>query len=323
MCGSAQAMTEVKVSRRAVFLDRDGVINPYVYNSEFGTVDSPANPEEFTLVPGVGEAITQFNHLGLLVIVVSNQPGIAKGRFSKALLDAMTRKNGKTWCGRVVAGSTESIIVYTILSLLVEYRMTCDCRKPAPGMLLRAAAEWNVDLKKSYMVGDGIVDILAGQAAGTFTMFISPRKSYVCDELSRQGANQIIGRVDCLKRLKTHPRPRRRTANRILDRRNGWNWRDTMTYSAQYIGEAIASFNGWMSPVLNAPWSCWPVCASAKAVCSSWVWGVALAMLLTQSAISARFATSKRMPLATMSQTLPPGSNDDGWGNRLCQLAPR
>jgi D-glycero-D-manno-heptose 1,7-bisphosphate phosphatase len=73
-------------------------------------------------------------------------------------------------------------------ALLSEYRMECDCRKPAPGMLLRAAAERNVDLAKSYTVGDGIVDILAGQAAGTTTIFISPRKSYVCDELLRQGA---------------------------------------------------------------------------------------------------------------------------------------
>jgi D-glycero-D-manno-heptose 1,7-bisphosphate phosphatase len=188
MRGSAQAMTECKIIRRAVFLDRDGVINPYVYNSEFGTVDSPANPEEFTLLPGVGEAITQFNHLGLLVVVVSNQPGIAKGRFSNALLEAMTVKMENLAQAR--GGKIDGVYycLHHPQASLVEYRMTCDCRKPAAGMLRRAAADWNVDLKKSYMVGDGIVDIIAGQAAETTTILISPRKGYVCDELSRQGA---------------------------------------------------------------------------------------------------------------------------------------
>src|SRR3990172_1193265 len=77
---------------RAVFLDRDGVINKMVYNSEFGLVDSPANPDEFRLNSGVAEAICQINRMGLLAIVVSNQPGIAKGRFTRALHDAMTDK---------------------------------------------------------------------------------------------------------------------------------------------------------------------------------------------------------------------------------------
>src|SRR6266571_8902579 len=80
------------MNRRAVFLDRDGVINAYAYNQEFGTVDSPANPDEFALLRGAAEAIAQLNKAGLLAIVVSNQPGIAKGRFTPKLLEAMTDK---------------------------------------------------------------------------------------------------------------------------------------------------------------------------------------------------------------------------------------
>jgi D-glycero-D-manno-heptose 1,7-bisphosphate phosphatase len=175
------------MSKPAVFLDRDGVINSYVYNAEFGTVDSPANAEEFTVLPGVPEAIAQFNQMGLPVIVVSNQPGIAKGKFSKALLQAMTRKMEDA----VQAGGGKIDGIYYCLhhpkAVLAEYRKQCDCRKPAPGMFLEAAAERDIDLKKSYTVGDGVVDILAGQAAGTTTIFISPRKCYVCDGLSRQG----------------------------------------------------------------------------------------------------------------------------------------
>jgi HAD superfamily hydrolase (TIGR01662 family) len=88
------------MSQRAAFLDRDGVINAYVYNSEFGTVDSPANPDEFALLPGAAEAITKLNEAGLLAIVVSNQPGIAKGRFTLKLLETMTEK-----MKRLVAGT--------------------------------------------------------------------------------------------------------------------------------------------------------------------------------------------------------------------------
>jgi D-glycero-D-manno-heptose 1,7-bisphosphate phosphatase len=79
-------------SRSAIFLDLDGVINEMVYNPEFGLVDSPANTKEFILLPSVGNAIRKLNQMGLLVIVVSNQPGVAKGRYSLALHNAMTEK---------------------------------------------------------------------------------------------------------------------------------------------------------------------------------------------------------------------------------------
>jgi D-glycero-D-manno-heptose 1,7-bisphosphate phosphatase len=178
---------DTKMLKSAVFLDRDGVINSYVYNQEFGFVDSPANPGEFTLFPGVPGAIRQFNDLGFLVIVVSNQPGIAKGKFSNALLVAMTRKMEEA----VRAGEGKIDSVYYCLhhpqAELAEYRRECACRKPAPGMLLEAAAEHNIDLGKSYTIGDGTVDILAGRAAGTTTIFIGLRKCYVCDELVRRG----------------------------------------------------------------------------------------------------------------------------------------
>ena len=172
----------------AVFLDRDGVINQMVYNADFGLVDSPGNPEEFSLLPGVSEAIARINGLGFMVVVVSNQPGIAKGRFNQGLLDAMTAKMIdaiKAGCGRIDS-------VYYCLhhpnAELSEYRLNCECRKPKPGLLLQAAKELEIDLAASYMVGDGITDVLAGQAAGTRTVLINSRKCYVCDVLSRHDA---------------------------------------------------------------------------------------------------------------------------------------
>jgi D-sedoheptulose 7-phosphate isomerase len=189
------------MSRRAVFLDRDGVINRYVYDVEFGTVDSPATPDQFELLPGVCDAISEFNRMGLLVIVVSNQPGIAKGRFSLDLLRATTQKMEHTVRQR---GGQIDAVYYCLHhhdSSSREYRGPCDCRKPAPGLFLKAAREWDVDLKASYTVGDGVGDILAGQAAGTTTILLSPRKRYLCDELASRGVEpdyQVDSLLDAL-----------------------------------------------------------------------------------------------------------------------------
>ena len=71
------------VGPRAVFLDRDGVINDMVYNAEFGLVDSPANPDQLNLLPGVGDSIAALNEMGFKVFIVSNQPGIAKGQINR------------------------------------------------------------------------------------------------------------------------------------------------------------------------------------------------------------------------------------------------
>jgi D-sedoheptulose 7-phosphate isomerase len=176
------------MSQRAVFLDRDGVINAYAYNPEFGTVDSPANPDEFALLPGTAEAITKLKEAGLLAIVVSNQPGIAKGRFTLKLLEAMTEKMKQLIAG---AGGKLDAVYYCPHhpeGTIDGYRLACQCRKPSPGLLHQAAREWGIDLGKSYMVGDGVVDVLTGRQAGTRTVFVSPRKGYILSELERQNA---------------------------------------------------------------------------------------------------------------------------------------
>lgn len=175
-------------TRRAVFVDRDGVINRMFFHSEFGIVDSPANPDQFELLPGVGITIAEFNRAGLLVIVVSNQPGIAKGKFTPALLEAMERK----MIASIADAGGRLDAVYNCLhhpeATLADYRIRCDCRKPEPGLLVRAACEWNIDLPGSYMIGDGVTDIRAGHAAGAITLFANSRKCYNCDSLIEHNA---------------------------------------------------------------------------------------------------------------------------------------
>ena len=171
---------------RAVFLDRDGVINALVYNTEFGLVDSPANPREFRFLPGVPEAIRLINQLGFLAVVISNQPGIAKGKFSPALLEAMTHQMLSELTD---SGARIDAVYYCFHhpdGVIDRYRKICDCRKPKPGMLLRAAEERGIALDQSYFIGDGITDLQAGKAANTTNILVySSFKCYICEELNR------------------------------------------------------------------------------------------------------------------------------------------
>lgn len=174
--------------RRAVFLDRDGVVNRMVYDAEFGTVDSPSNPDQMVLLSGVGSAIAELNSLDLLLVIVSNQPGIAKGKFTHGLLEAMQAK----MLDGIKADGGKVDAIYNCLhhpQAVVEKLLgACECRKPRAGLLLRAARELQIDLKGSYMVGDGVHDVMAGQAAGVTTVFVNSRKCYTCDALAEHQA---------------------------------------------------------------------------------------------------------------------------------------
>jgi D-glycero-D-manno-heptose 1,7-bisphosphate phosphatase len=157
--------------RKAVFLDRDGVINEMVPSPE--GPDSPRSVDEFRLVPGAGYAIRSLNDLGLPVVIVSNQPGIAKGKLCVDDLDAMTELM------RHQLRETFAVIdgLYYCLhhpdAVNVEYRVVCDCRKPKPGLLTRAGVEMDLVLTGSYMVGDQPRDLRAGKTVGCITVFVA------------------------------------------------------------------------------------------------------------------------------------------------------
>jgi D-sedoheptulose 7-phosphate isomerase len=230
------------MTRKAVFLDRDGVINAYFYNSEFGTVDSPACPEQFTLLPGVVESVAKLTQLGFLTIVVSNQPGLAKGHFTPALLEAVTEKM-KALVGR--GGGKLDAVYYCPHhpdGSVEVYRRRCDCRKPNAGLFRQAARDWGIDLTRSYTVGDGLVDVVAGQQAGTRTIFISSRKCYVCSELRDRGvspdwvAGTLPEAVDLIQKAKDDPDCPR--SHDDAARPCVWE-KGTMTYGATYLQEAI------------------------------------------------------------------------------------
>lgn len=144
--------------KRAVFLDRDGIINRAVVRD--GKPYPPATVEEFELLPGVEGAIHALREAQFLVIVVTNQPDVATGVQRRQVVEAMHDKlRAAGLCdGIKVCYHTDSD--------------GCDCRKPKPGMLIEAAREWQIDLAQSFMVGDRWRDVAAGKAAGCYTFFV-------------------------------------------------------------------------------------------------------------------------------------------------------
>lgn len=154
-----------------IFLDRDGVLNEMHYEQEHGTVDSPMNVDQVRLISGAAKAVAVLHSMGFKIHLVTNQPAASKNKTSVSNLEQVNRfiqqeieKSG---------GKIDSIQV-----CLHTSADDCLCRKPRKGLLERAAAlergGWN--RAGSFMVGDGLTDIQAGQAFGVRTVLIAPAK---------------------------------------------------------------------------------------------------------------------------------------------------
>lgn len=144
--------------RRAVFLDRDGVLNRA--ELRHGRPHPPASPADVVVLDGVVDACRRLHDDGWLLLVVTNQPDIARGTATVADIEAIN--------AIVVA----DLPVAEVVVCPHDDADGCSCRKPLPGMLVDAAARWDVDLAASVMVGDRWRDIEAGERAGTTTVFI-------------------------------------------------------------------------------------------------------------------------------------------------------
>ncbi len=144
--------------RRAVFLDRDGVINRAPVRD--GVPHSPGSFEALELLPQVAASLDALRAYGYALIVVTNQPDVARGRSSRAAVEQMH------------ARLRRNLRLDAILTCYHDNADDCDCRKPRAGLLLRAAAELAIDLPASFMIGDRWRDIEAGRSAGCCTFFV-------------------------------------------------------------------------------------------------------------------------------------------------------
>ncbi len=158
--------------RRAVFLDRDGVLNELVSDPVSGAPESPLQVADVQLLEGAAAAAARLAGAGFVLVCVSNQPAAAKGRVSVEQLRAVH--------GRVVHLLEQCGVTFALSRLCMHHPEgvvsplagACRCRKPQPGMLLDAAAVLGVDLGASWMIGDTDTDIVAGRAAGCRTALV-------------------------------------------------------------------------------------------------------------------------------------------------------
>lgn len=146
------------MGRAAVLLDRDGVLNEAA--SVEGTPRPPSSVDDFRLLPGTADACHSLHSAGLLLIVVTNQPDVARG--------ATTRQQVE----EINLALREALPVDDVFVCWHDDGDGCDCRKPLPGLLLRAADRWGIDLTRSVMVGDRWRDVEAGRSAGCATVFV-------------------------------------------------------------------------------------------------------------------------------------------------------
>lgn len=191
-------------SGRAVFLDRDGVLNDLVYNKEEGRVLSPFSAAQLRVFPYVPETIkTIKEEWGFKAVIISNQPGVAKGQFSRAELERM---NAKVRAALESAGTSLDAEYYCLHhpdARIARYRVDCDCRKPKPGMLFRAAKEASIDLRRSYLIGDSLIDVVAGKRAGCKTILVGHLTALLARVMKEEGVtpDYMIGSLKDAPRL--------------------------------------------------------------------------------------------------------------------------
>lgn len=156
--------TPLTGKRKAVFLDRDGTINrekEYLHR-----------PDEFEFVPGAPEAIRMLKDAGFLVVVVTNQSGVGRGYYDEKDVATLHRHMDELLAGYGTSVDAYYFCPHHPVHGKGEYQADCDCRKPLPGMLLRAVADLGIELSLSWMVGDKPADVEAGIAAGCRTALV-------------------------------------------------------------------------------------------------------------------------------------------------------
>lgn len=163
---------------KACFLDRDGVVNE--------EVDYLWQPEKAMLIPGVAAALRQLRRHGFLAIVVSNQAGVARGYYKESDVDEVNAR-----IQELLVADGARIDAFYYCPHHPEFSGECSCRKPEPGMLLTAAADFKIDLKASFMVGDRLSDLEAAERAGC-----------KCGYLVRTGYGSEVVRVQQPKNVK-------------------------------------------------------------------------------------------------------------------------
>jgi len=171
---------------KAVFLDRDGVINELIYHKEMEIIDSPFTVGQYRLLPGVSEAIRKLREMEFKVILVSNQPGIAKGILSIETFNNIKNRMKEELAKEGGLLDGEYYCLHHPEAKDEKFRVNCLCRKPNPGLIFQAAKDMRIELPQSWMIGDSLSDVKAGNKAGCRTILLGKMKCQLCRMMNEE-----------------------------------------------------------------------------------------------------------------------------------------
>ena len=157
---------------KAIFLDRDGIVIKMHYDRNFGTIDTPLSVKQIEFVPGIFEFLHVAKNLGFLLILISNQPAVGIKKISLQTHKKMKAYIKKTLQSHGVTLDGEYYCLHHPYASIPKYKKDCVCRKPKTGFFIQAVKDYNIDLKQSWMIGDGVYDIIAGHNAGCKTILV-------------------------------------------------------------------------------------------------------------------------------------------------------
>lgn len=163
-------------------------MNDLKYDPEEGRIGSPMSARELRIFPYTGESVRRIRELGFKAILVSNQPGVAKHQFTYSEFRRMSEKVRKELSKHGCSLDAEYYCLHHPHALVPKYRLVCNCRKPKPGLLFQAAKENNLDLGDSFFVGDALVDVKAGRAAGCRTILLGHITTFLSSMIEKEDA---------------------------------------------------------------------------------------------------------------------------------------
>lgn len=172
----------MSVKKKAVFFDRDGVLLQLVYDKELGIVYTPRRGSQVAVMPHITNVLKTTKRLGYKNIIISNQPDIGLNRMTRSTFKEIQRTMHARVDPQKKLIDGQYYCFHHPFAKIARFRKkNCPCRKPQPGMLLQAAKEHAVNLRKSWMVGDSVYDIVAGHKAGCKTILVAnlPESSYL------------------------------------------------------------------------------------------------------------------------------------------------
>ncbi|OGG27199.1 hypothetical protein A2960_03225 [Candidatus Gottesmanbacteria bacterium RIFCSPLOWO2_01_FULL_39_12b] len=158
---------------KAFFLDRDGIVLSMVYDLESSTIDTPRISSQIKFIDGVFDLLKYTSFLGYRNIVISNQPAVALKKMSLKNFNEIQRVMNQRLNQNHAVIDDYFYCFHHPFAKVPKYRINCSCRKPKTGLIKRAAKKYDFDLPKSWFLGDGVNDILAGQKSGCKTILLA------------------------------------------------------------------------------------------------------------------------------------------------------